>query len=98
MESIIEELKSKDLIDLDNSLYLEGEDILYSGEKIKLYFYDILSTLTEKTIIVIDGLNQLTDESEASSYLWLPNKLPHAVKFIVSFKSGQAEGLEFIDS
>ncbi len=97
LESIIEELKTKDLINLDDPIYSEGEDILANSEKIKLYFYDILSTLSEKTIIVIDGLNQLSDELEASSYLWMPNKLPHGVKFIVSFKSGQAEGLKFIE-
>ncbi len=95
LESIVEELKYKNLIDLDNKLYLESEDILVNGEKIKRYFYDILSTLNKKTIFVIDGLNQLTDELESSSYLWLPRKLPVNAKFIVSFKCSLKEELKF---
>ena len=48
-----------------------------------------------KTVIVLDGLNQL--ESKLSDLAWLPLALPEKVKLVVSFKRGEAQAESYYE-
>jgi len=53
-----------------------------------------LKQVKGKTIILIDGLNQLDKSDSAHDLYWLPNQLPHNVKIIVSTLKGSTENDE----
>ena len=56
--------------------------------KISGVLCDFLDKTTDKTVILIDGLNQLDDTNKAHDLVWLPRVLPDNVKFIASTIEG----------
>lgn len=95
LESLRDEWEERDLLDLDDDLYIENIDALSNGDQMKKRFYKILSSMKGNTLIIIDALNQLQDVLNPTSFLWLPSKLPPNVKMVVSFKIGDEKGDKF---
>ncbi len=83
----------------------EREEIFgeFTGEiptepnKLRMDFPKLLESAGKKrkTIIVLDGLNQL--ESKLSDLAWLPLQLPANVKMVVSFKRGESQAESYYD-
>ena len=63
-------------------------DLPVTAIELRAKFYTLLENAgkTGKTIIVIDGLNQL--ESGMDDLAWIPARLPENLKLVVSFKHG----------
>ena len=68
-----------------------SEEIPDDPQKLRQELSKLLESAgkTGKTVIVLDAINQL--ESGLSDLAWLPYRLPHNIKLIVSFKSGESD-------
>ncbi|OGO13986.1 MAG: hypothetical protein A2Y53_06425 [Chloroflexi bacterium RBG_16_47_49] len=68
-----------------------SEEIPGDPQKLRQEFLKHLESAGEKgkTVIVMDAINQL--ESGLSDLAWLPYRLPHNIKLIISFKRGESE-------
>lgn len=69
---------------------IEGE-IPVEANKLSKTFIDFLTKVTSKTIILIDGLDQLNLSEQAHELSWLPNELPDKVMIIASTLEGDAK-------
>jgi preprotein translocase subunit SecA/nephrocystin-3 len=87
MRDIMKSLK------VDASDIFSEEEIPTETEKIPLAFAEWLHKIEEKTVIIIDGINQLQDRDQ---YDWLPYSIPKNVKFIMSSANEDAIVIESI--
>lgn len=74
-----EELKRK---------YEISDEIPFEANKLHEAFWSFLGNVTDPTVILIDGLNQLDENEDAHSLYWLPRELPENVKIIASTLEG----------
>ncbi|HEX3047373.1 MAG TPA: DUF4062 domain-containing protein [Bacillota bacterium] len=67
------------------------DEIPYETNKLHETFWAFMTKATKKTIILIDGLNQLDEMEDAHSLYWLPRELPDKVKIIASSLEGDTK-------
>lgn len=81
----------------DVSAKIPKTDIPKEPAKLRHAWNESLKTLGSagKTIIVVDGLNQL--ETGLRDVYWIPRRLPENVKFIVSFRQDDPDGQAFFE-
>ncbi|WP_321508189.1 DUF4062 domain-containing protein [uncultured Methanoregula sp.] len=82
VDSVIRHL----LREMKENAGLFDDEIVAEPEELRVAWPAILEKVgnQQKTIIVIDGVNQL--ESGLTDLRWVPHKLPHGIKLIISFK------------
>jgi hypothetical protein len=67
------------------------DEIPFETNKLHEAFWSFLEKTTGKTMILIDGLNQLDETEDAHSLYWLPRELKNNVKIIVSTLEGDTK-------
>ncbi len=86
-------------LSLKNRFNLEDMEIPENVEELSQSFGKFLEAIPdgEKSVIVIDALNQMDKSHRAHQLHWLPRRLPHNVKIILSSIEGEDEGDLIID-
>jgi WD40 repeat protein len=84
------------LREMNENARLFNEEIPDDPEKIRTKWLDILIMIgrQQKTIIIIDAINQL--ESGLLDLRWIPRQMPLGIKLIVSFKRGNDNAEDLI--